>query len=68
MPKGVEKYNSKTSKIELYVSKGFTDMRNKELQNGRLAMPAVAGMTAQECVDSTSILSHLYEFGLTRGS
>jgi hypothetical protein len=67
MPKGVEKYNQKTSKIERYVSKDFVDMRNKELQNGRLAMVAVVGMIAQECVDFTSILPHLYEFGLSRG-
>lgn len=49
------------------MSKEFINMRNKELQNGRLAMLAVAGMIAQEEVDGRSILSHLYEFGLKRG-
>jgi hypothetical protein len=42
-PKGGEKAGM--------MSKEFIDMRNKELQNGRLAMLAVAGMIAQEEVD-----------------
>mmetsp|Transcript_33408 Transcript_33408/g.34043 ORF Transcript_33408/g.34043 Transcript_33408/m.34043 type:complete len:228 (+) Transcript_33408:286-969(+) len=43
---------------------GFVDMRNKELQNGRLAMLAAAGMVAQELVDKRTILDHFVHFGL----
>lgn len=57
--RGEEKFNK--------MSQNFVDIRNKELQNGRLAMLAVAGMIAQEEVDGRGILSHLYEFGLKRG-
>ena len=39
--------------------KGFVAMRNKELQNGRLAMIASAGFMAQELVDGKGILEHL---------
>jgi hypothetical protein len=35
---------------------GFTEMRNKELNNGRLAMIATAGMIAQELVSGEKIL------------
>jgi light-harvesting complex I chlorophyll a/b binding protein 1 len=42
----------------------FIDYRNKELQNGRLAMLAIAGMVAQELVDGRGILQHIYEVGL----
>ena len=34
---------------------GFLAMQNKELNNGRLAMLAIAGMTAQELVTDTQI-------------
>jgi len=37
-------------------SKGFADMQTKELQNGRLAMLASAGMIAQELVNHKTIL------------
>jgi hypothetical protein len=39
----------------------FATMQTKELQNGRLAMLAVAGMVAQELVDRTPIL---FRFGI----
>jgi len=39
----------------------FAEIQTKELQNGRLAMLAVAGMCAQELVDGQTILGH---FGL----
>jgi hypothetical protein len=42
-----------------YMSKDFINMRNKELQNGRLAMLAVAGMIAQEEVRHDPYI-HLY--------
>ena len=44
----------------------FRELRNKELQNGRLAMLAVAGMVAQELVDGHSILDHIHDFGFGR--
>ena len=34
---------------------GFAAMQDKELNNGRLAMLAVAGMTAQELVTGTTL-------------
>jgi Chlorophyll A-B binding protein len=34
------------------------ELQTKELQNGRLAMLAVAGFVAQECVDGKGILEH----------
>ena len=37
----------------------FVTMRNKELQNGRLAMIAASGFMAQELVDGKGILEHL---------
>lgn len=40
-------------------SAGFLNMRNKELNNGRLAMLAVAGMAAQELIDGKTIWAHL---------
>ncbi|CEL96922.1 unnamed protein product [Vitrella brassicaformis CCMP3155] len=42
----------------------FNDLRAKELNNGRLAMIAVAGIVAQELVDGQEILEHL---GVTTG-
>ena len=39
-------------------------MRNKELNNGRLAMIAIAGMVAQELVDKNTIIGHLVQHGL----
>ena len=38
----------------------FREMRNKELQNGRLAMIAVAGVVAQELVDGKTIYEHIF--------
>jgi len=43
-------------------SEGFVEMQNKELQNGRLAMLAIAGFVAQELVDHKPIL--LNDFGI----
>lgn len=45
----------------------FFDVQNKELQNGRLAMLAVAGMVAQELVDGRTIFGHIAEFGFGPG-
>lgn len=42
----------------------FSDMQTKELQNGRLAMIAVAGMIAQELMDYKGIWEHYSEVGL----
>jgi light-harvesting complex I chlorophyll a/b binding protein 1 len=42
-------------------TKAFADAQTKELQNGRLAMLAIAGMVAQELVDGKGILRHIYE-------
>jgi len=41
------------------VSSEFADMQTKELQNGRLAMLAVAGMCAQELVNHRTIVGTL---------
>ena len=62
-------------------SSRFKDLRTKELQNGRLAMIAAAGMVAQEVakliannyasimrsqlIDGRPILDHLLKFGLS---
>ena len=45
----------------------FASIRSKELNNGRLAMVAVAGLIAQELVDGQPILEHLRDHGLSRG-
>jgi light-harvesting complex I chlorophyll a/b binding protein 1 len=45
-------------------SQAFIERQTKELQNGRLAMLAIAGMVAQELVDGKGILQHIYEVGL----
>lgn len=37
----------------------WNEIRTKELQNGRLAMLAVAGIVAQELVDGKTVLGHL---------
>lgn len=50
------------------LSEAFVDKRNKELQNGRLAMLGIAGMVVQELVDKRPILVHLKEFGLRYAS
>lgn len=50
------------------LSPEFVDKRNKELQNGRLAMLAVAGFVAQELIDGRTIAQHCAEFGLGRSS
>ena len=47
-------------------TQAFVDRRNKELQNGRLAMLAIAGIAAQELVDGRPILEHIAEVGLFR--
>ncbi len=41
---------------------GFFEMQTKELQNGRLAMLAIAGFVAQELIDHKPIL--LNDFGV----
>ena len=46
------------------ISPEFVELRNQELQNGRLAMIGIAGMIAQELVDKRQIIAHLQEFGL----
>ena len=49
------------------LSDEFTIRRTKELQNGRLAMLATAGMVAQELMDERGILEHFRLFGLGMG-
>ena len=34
---------------------GLLDMQNKEINNGRLAMIAIAGIVAQECITDSSV-------------
>jgi len=41
--------------LNLQDEAGMLDMRNKELNNGRLAMIAVAGIVAQEVVSGSSV-------------
>lgn len=41
----------------------FFVRRERELNNGRLAMIAVVGMWLQELIDKRTILDHIYEFG-----
>lgn len=41
----------------------FYTRRDRELNNGRLAMIAVAGMWLQELVDKRTIMEHIYEYG-----
>ena len=43
-------------------------MQTKELQNGRLAMLAVAGFVAQELVDGRGIFEHLEYTGYIQSS
>jgi hypothetical protein len=45
-------------------SEEFRDIRTKELQNGRLAMLAIAGFVAQELLDDNTIFGHYRAFGL----
>ena len=45
------------------MSPEFKEMRTKELQNGRLAMLAIAGFVAQELVDQRSLVEHFQLFG-----
>ena len=45
----------------------FRDRRTQELNHGRLAMLAVAGMIAQELVDGLPVIEHLRMYGLSRG-
>lgn len=49
------------------MSPEFREKRTKELNNGRLAMLAVAGFIAQEKIDGLGIIEHLRAFGLSRG-
>lgn len=48
------------------MSKEFRVIRTKEIQNGRLAMIAVAGFILQELVDGRTILGHLFEVGFKK--
>ncbi len=43
----------------------FRDMRARELNNGRLAMVAIAGFVGQELVDHRTIFEHLSQYGLS---
>lgn len=45
------------------LSPAFSDMQTKELQNGRLAMIAVAAFVSQELVDYRGILEHFRDVG-----
>jgi len=36
------------------------ELKNRELNNGRLAMISIAGFVAQECVNNTEIFKHLF--------
>lgn len=58
-PIGYENYDN--------LSDEFKMRRTKELQNGRLAMLATAGMVAQELMDGHGILEHFRLFGLGMG-
>jgi len=46
-------------------AKDFAEMQEGELNNGRLAMLAAAGMCAQELVDGQGILEHLGVLGIS---
>jgi light-harvesting complex I chlorophyll a/b binding protein 1 len=52
--------------LGLYPSdpQGLTDIRNKELNNGRLAMISIWGMWAQELVDKLTLGEHFARHGL----
>ncbi|MEC8280291.1 MAG: chlorophyll a-b binding domain-containing protein [Verrucomicrobiota bacterium] len=40
------------------------EMQNKELNNGRLAMIAIAGFFAQELIDGKIIAADIYKIGI----
>ena len=48
--------------------KEFIDLRNKELNNGRLAMIGVVGIVVQELIDKRAIIDHLEQFGFSPGT
>lgn len=54
-PPGGEDYSNLSSE--------FTEMQTKELQNGRLAMLAIAAFVSQELVDYRAIYEHYQVFG-----
>lgn len=68
LQKGYQPGNLGFDPLGLYPSSAAerTNMENKELNNGRLAMIGLAGMVAQELVDGQTILGHLNAESVTQ--